>query len=69
MQVLFFSFCNIKIVALINSLLKPPSALLSNHTHVERRLEEEGGGREREREREGERKRWRKEKILMKRLK
>lgn len=32
MQVFFFSFCNIKIVALINSLLKPPSAALSAHT-------------------------------------
>lgn len=29
MRVLFFSFCNIKIVALINSLLKPPSAAVS----------------------------------------
>lgn len=40
MQVLFFSFCNIKIVALINSLLKPPSAALSAHT--EERGEERG---------------------------
>lgn len=32
MQVFLFSFCNIKIVALINSLLKPPSAALSAHT-------------------------------------
>lgn len=32
MRVLFFSFCNIKTVALINSLLKPPSAVLSAHT-------------------------------------
>lgn len=32
MRVFFFSFCNIKIVALINSLLKPPSAALSAHT-------------------------------------
>ena len=41
MQVLFFSFCNIKIVALINSLLKPPSAALSAHT--EERGEERRG--------------------------
>lgn len=40
MRVLFFSFCNIKIVALINSLLKPPSAALSAHT--EERGEERG---------------------------
>lgn len=40
MRVLFFSFCNIKIVALINSLLKPPSAALSAHT--EARAEERG---------------------------
>lgn len=44
MQALFFSFCNIKIVALINSLLKPPSAPLSGHTGTLKGRRERGDG-------------------------
>lgn len=44
MRVFFFSFCNIKIVALINSLLKPPSAALSAHTKERRDMGGGGGG-------------------------